>query len=451
MPNISKLTLPNNETYNLKDLRLDNYGTCNTAAETVAKTVTVNNNSFALVEGVIVTVKFTATNTAANPTLNVNSTSAKPIYYKGAAIQAGLLQANKIYTLIYNGTQYQIIGDIDSSAQVQSNWNEEDTTSLAHVLNRPAIRAGEGENSIIEGRIEDDSDATTYTIYITGDAGATTFSYTTEDTLPNLASLGSYGLFIYDNGTSNKYKYHKAIELDTSTKTITFDSALNANSGSSFVNEPLRILYKQANIANGIFSHAEGSSVAIGNASHSEGIGTIALGTYSHAEGIRTNANGGYSHAEGSGTIAAGSSSHAECSNTKALGYASHSEGNRTIAQRRSNHVFGEFNLSDTGGSGPTSKGDYIEIVGNGTADDTRSNARTLDWNGNEVLAGKLTVGAGPVNDMDVATKKYVDENAGGDATITMTSNVITLTNASGQTSSITLPVYNGAVSGGAS
>lgn len=119
MPNISKLTLPNNETYNLKDLRLDNYGTCSTAAGTVAKIVTVNNNSFALVEGVIVTVKFTATNTAANPTLNVNSTSAKPIYYKGAAIQAGLLQANKIYTLIYNGTQYQIIGDIDLSAAIQ--------------------------------------------------------------------------------------------------------------------------------------------------------------------------------------------------------------------------------------------------------------------------------------------------------------------------------------------
>lgn len=117
MPNISKLTLPNNETYNLKDLRLDNYGTCSTAAGTVAKTVTVNNSSFALVEGVIVTIKFTITNTAANPTLNVNSTSAKPIYYKGAAIQAGLLQANKIYTLIYNGTQYQIIGDIDQNAE----------------------------------------------------------------------------------------------------------------------------------------------------------------------------------------------------------------------------------------------------------------------------------------------------------------------------------------------
>ena len=119
MSYISKLTLPNNETYNLKDLRLDNYGTCSTAAETVTKEVTVNNSSFALENGAIVTVKFTTTNTASNPTLKVNSTSAKPIYYKGAAIQSEYLQANKLYTFIYNGTQYQIVGDIDPSAAIQ--------------------------------------------------------------------------------------------------------------------------------------------------------------------------------------------------------------------------------------------------------------------------------------------------------------------------------------------
>ena len=38
-------------------------------------------------------------------------------------------------------------------------------------------------------------------------------------------------------------------------------------------------------------------------------------------------------------------------------------------------------------------KGDYVEIVGNGTDTSHRSNARTLDWNGNETLAGGLTVG----------------------------------------------------------
>ena len=49
------------------------------------------------------------------------------------------------------------------------------------------------------------------------------------------------------------------------------------------------------------------------------------------------------------------------------------------------------------------------DIVGNGTDAKHRSNAYTLDWSGNGIYAGKLTVGSGPINDMDVATKQYVD------------------------------------------
>jgi hypothetical protein len=40
-----------------------------------------------LVQGAAITVKFTTENTAANPTLNINSTGAKPIKtYSGAAL-----------------------------------------------------------------------------------------------------------------------------------------------------------------------------------------------------------------------------------------------------------------------------------------------------------------------------------------------------------------------------
>ena len=35
----------------------------------------------------------------------------------------------------------------------------------------------------------------------------------------------------------------------------------------------------------------------------------------------------------------------------------------------------------------------YAEIIGNGTANDARSNARALDWEGNEYLKGDLYVG----------------------------------------------------------
>lgn len=90
-----------------------NYGTCSTPAATAAKTVACT--GFALVTGAEITVKFTVTNTASSLTLNVNGTGAKPIYYRGAAISAGYLAANRTYTFRYNGTQYELVGDINTN------------------------------------------------------------------------------------------------------------------------------------------------------------------------------------------------------------------------------------------------------------------------------------------------------------------------------------------------
>lgn len=117
------------------------------------------------------------------------------------------------------------------------------------------------------------------------------------------------------------------------------------------------------------------------------------LGVAATAEGAGTTATANYSHAEGNSTTASGESSHAEGYYTTASGNYSHAEGNNTVAQRRSQHVFGEYNVLDTTGSTTSQKGSYVEIVGNGTSNSYRSNARTLDWSGNETLAGTLTIG----------------------------------------------------------
>lgn len=92
-----------------------NYGTCGTAAATVAKTVDCK--GFALVTGAEIVVKFTVTNSAASPTLNVNGTGAKPIFYRGAAIIAGYLAAGRTYGFRYNGAQYDLVGDIDTDVR----------------------------------------------------------------------------------------------------------------------------------------------------------------------------------------------------------------------------------------------------------------------------------------------------------------------------------------------
>ena len=146
--------------------------------------------------------------------------------------------------------------------------------------------------------------------------------------------------------------------------------------------------------ASNIASHAEGNgTTASGNASHAEGQDSVASGLAAHAEGETCTASNEYSHAEGYHTTAAGSRSHAEGTYTLASGSFSHAQGRYTIASGLGTHVFGEHNIDSNASvaSNPSYRGTMVEIVGNGLSPTQRSNARTLDWSGNETLAGTLT------------------------------------------------------------
>ena len=148
-------------------------------------------------------------------------------------------------------------------------------------------------------------------------------------------------------------------------------------------------------IASGACSHAEGTGTnASGNDSHAEGTTTTASGDDSHAEGMDTEAAGESSHAEGRDSVASGEVSHAE-NNGTASGTYSHAEGEKTKSTHRAQHVFGAYNTQDPSTSSGSTRGNFVEIVGNGTSENARSNARTLDWAGNESLAGGLTLGLG--------------------------------------------------------
>ena len=153
----------------------------------------------------------------------------------------------------------------------------------------------------------------------------------------------------------------------------------------------------------GRYSVTEGdNTTASGNISHAEGGYTTASGMTSHAEGFKTTADGNSSHAEGFNTIADGNSSHAEGYLTTASGNSSHAEGFKTIASGQYQHVQGKYNIEDT-------ENKYAHIVGNGEYS-TKSNAHTLDWNGNGWYQGKLSQDGTPTEDKDLTTKKYVDD-----------------------------------------
>lgn len=185
---------------------------------------------------------------------------------------------------------------------------------------------------------------------------------------------------------TNKVGKDSGAIYNPSKKSVTFGSRAGTT-GSYSQAEGLSVT------ASGTYSHAEGAYTTASNTyTHAEGDHSIASGSScSHAEGRYATASGSYgSHAEGNYTTASADCSHAEGTITTASGDYSHAEGSNTTAQRRSQHVFGEYNKLDTGGTNRTTRGDYVEIVGNGTSS-ARSNARTLDWDGNETLAGSLT------------------------------------------------------------
>lgn len=104
--------------------------------------------------------------------------------------------------------------------------------------------------------------------------------------------------------------------------------------------------------------------------------GTSAGGKYAKAMDV-------YSHAFGYFVRANAESSSAEGMNTDAYGVASHAEGSGTKVRSEAGHVQGRYNVDDVDAK-------FAHIVGNGTSGNDRSNAHTLDWEGNAWYAGSV-------------------------------------------------------------
>ena len=100
------------------------YATSNTAAGTTAKVASCTPNSnFVLEAGARVSVLFSAANSVSSPTLNVNSTGAKTIRFRGAALSssAHYWAANSVVDFVYDGTYWNISGSPNNSTYSVNN------------------------------------------------------------------------------------------------------------------------------------------------------------------------------------------------------------------------------------------------------------------------------------------------------------------------------------------
>jgi len=118
---IHSITIDNNSHYLIEPLLF-------ATASGTSTTLTAAINNFTLVAGAYVHIK--VGEVGANATLNVNNTGAKNIYYNNIAINAGALTENHIYTFIYDGINWVVIGDIsdkniliNTTSGWQANYN----------------------------------------------------------------------------------------------------------------------------------------------------------------------------------------------------------------------------------------------------------------------------------------------------------------------------------------
>ena len=93
------------------------YATNNEGSSTYNKTITTT-DPFTLKTGSLIIIKFTAASpggvTEQNNiiTFNINNTGQKNVYWCGARIPNEFIGQNKLYFFRYNGTQYELIGDV---------------------------------------------------------------------------------------------------------------------------------------------------------------------------------------------------------------------------------------------------------------------------------------------------------------------------------------------------
>lgn len=174
--------------------------------------------------------------------------------------------------------------------------------------------------------------------------------------------------------------------------------------------------------ASGDFALSQGEKTqAIGKRGVATGLQTIAYGNHSTAEGNKGVAFGASSHVQGSGhasdayegeftssaiakawtenkviaatgassfatgvrTLAAGEGSTTFGNHTRANGKNSIAAGQETLANRNNQTVIGEYNANNN---------NALFIVGNGDSNNSRSNAFTVDKNGNANISGDLNV-----------------------------------------------------------
>lgn len=259
------------------------YATSSTAEGTQAKVATLTPNSnFSLETGVRVAVKFSAANTASSPTLNVNSSGAKTIQFRGAALTSSLYRwaANSVVEFMYDGTYWQMLGapnNTNSTYTVNNatitlsagtglsgggdfTTNQSAAETIKFSLATSGVTAGTyGPSADVSG-----SNGATITVpEITVDSygrvtGVTNRTYTSVDTDTNTNTYGRSG------NTSSKIYLIGTLEQSTSNKTTYSHDTAYVGTDGCLYSDSKKVLTSHQSVSNSAPTLTWGTTSTIG-------------------------------------------------------------------------------------------------------------------------------------------------------------------------------------------
>lgn len=330
----------------------------NTAATTASSAQTKANSAYALAEGKVDSLSdlgITATATELNKLDGVTATTAELNYIDGVTSNIQT-QLDSKQASITGGATTIASSNLTASRALVSNSSGKVAVSA---VTSTELGYLDGVTSSIQTQLNGKSTATNL---VNGSVSGSLRSTGASTTIGTGAFAVGYG-----TTASGNYSFAEGYNTTAEAKYAHAEGNDTTASGYNSHAEGERTVASLAS------AHAEGTeTTASGGSAHSEGQGTTASGSSSHAEGFTTTASGSYSHAEGGDTLASGSGSHAE--------------GFGTIAKGSYQHVQGTYNVEDTNNK-------YAHIVGKGKTATSRSNAHTIDWQGNAWFAGNIYTG----------------------------------------------------------
>lgn len=209
-------------------------------------------------------------------------------------------------------------------------------------------------------------------------SGQTTVS---ADTSTDTITFEGYNVSITTDATNDKVTFSVA-DGTTSEKGLVqlTDSTSSTSKTTAATPASVKAAYDKANHSHPYLTTS--NPTGTGSLSMNRKSDTT-VGSYSTTLGLYCIASGVYSCAEGAGT--------------EAKGMCSHAEGSYTIASSNDQHVQGKFNVEDI---------TYAHILGNGKSSTSRSNAHTIDWQGNAWFSGDVYVGGTSQRDATALVKQ---------------------------------------------